>query len=107
MIKDLKMNKKQIESSAWQERLQTFTSGNKNRIAAIAAQGMTVVENSPLVSVDYDPSGKGNAITITLEGFAHTVNAPVELYLTEEANGVVSTLEVVDQNGASTFLRLL
>jgi hypothetical protein len=55
------MSKKQIESSEWQERLQTFTSGNKNRTAAIAAEGMTVVENTPLVSVDFDPPGKGNA----------------------------------------------
>jgi hypothetical protein len=101
------MRKKQIESSEWQERLQTFTSGNKKRTAALAAQGMTVVDNTPLVSVDYDPPGKGNALTIALEGFIHTVNAPVELYLTEEANGVVSTLEVVDQNGGSTLLRLI
>jgi len=101
------MSKKQIKSTEWQERLQTFTSGNKNRTAAIATDGMTVVENTPLVSVDYDPPGKGNALTITLEGFTHTVSAPVELYLTEEVNGVVSTLEVVDQNGTSTFLRLI
>jgi hypothetical protein len=101
------MSKKQIETSEWQERLQTFTSGNENRTAAIASDGMTVVENTPLVSVDYDPPGKGNALTITLEGFTHSVSAPVELYLTEEANGVVSTLEVVDQNGASTFVRLI
>jgi len=101
------MSKKQLESSEWQGRLQTFTSGNRHRKAAIAANGMTVIENTPLVSVDYDPPGKGNCLTITLAGFTHTVNAPVELYLTEEANGVISTLEIIDQNGESTFLRLL
>jgi hypothetical protein len=58
------MSKKQIESSEWQERLQTFTSGNKNRTAAIAAEGMTVVENTPLVSVDFDPPGKGNVLRL-------------------------------------------
>jgi hypothetical protein len=101
------MSKNQIEASEWQERLQTFTSGNKNRTAAIATQGMTLVENTPLVSVNYDPPGKGNAIIIILDRFTHTINSPVELYITEASNGVVSTLEVVDQNGASTLLRLI
>ena len=99
--------KKQIETSEWQGRLQSFTSGSKGRKAAIAAEGMTVVENKPLVSVDYDPVGKGNDMMISLEGFTHTVNAPVELHITEESNGVVSALEIFDQNGTSTFLRLL
>ena len=98
---------KQIEVSEWQDRLQSFTSGNKGRTAAIAAKGMTIVEDMALVGVEYDPVGKGNDIMITLEGFTHTVNAPVELRITEASNGVVSTLEVIDQNGASTFLRLL
>lgn len=98
--------KKQIEQADWQDRLQSFTSGNRGRRAAIAAEGMTVVEDKSLVSVDYDPVGKGNDMSISVDGMMHTVKAPVELYVTEESNGVVSTLEVVDQNGKSTFLRL-
>ncbi len=99
--------RKQIQTSEWQQRLQTFTSGNKGRTSAIAAEGMTLVENKPLVSVNFDPVGKGNDLVISVKGFSHTVNEPVEMYITEESNGVVSTLEVVDQNGKSTFLRLL
>jgi len=99
--------KKQIQKEDWQQRLQTFTSGNKGRTSAIAAEGMTLVENKPLVSVNYDPAGKGNDMIISLEGFSHTVNTPVELFISEGSNGVISTLEVVDQNGKSTFLRLL
>ena len=99
--------KKQIEIAEWQDRLQSFVSGNKGRTAAIAAGGMTIAENKAFVSIDYDPVGKGNDIQIALEGFAHTVNAPVELRITEASNGVVSTLEIIDQNGTSTFLRLL
>ena len=98
---------KRIETTEWQDRLQSLTSGNKGRTSAIAAEGMTIAENKSLVSVDYDPVGKGNDIMITLSGFSHTVNAPVEVHITEESNGVVSTLEIIDQNGTSTFLRLL
>ncbi len=97
---------KQIEPSKWQDRLQSFTSGNKGRPAAIATEGMTIAENKAFVSIDYDPAGKGNDIMIALDGFTHTVNAPVELRITEANNGVVSTLEIIDQSG-STFLRLL
>lgn len=99
--------KKKIQNSDWQQRLQTFTSGNKGRTAAIAAEGMTIVEKKPLLGVTYDPVGKVNSVMISASGFSHTVSAPVELYLTEESNGVISTLEVMDQNGKSTFLRLL
>ena len=99
--------KKQIEKSEWQERLQTITSGNNGRTSAIDAEGMTIVENKPFISIDYDPNNKGDDIMITLEGMAHTVKGPQELFITEESNGVVSTLEVKDYNGKSTFLLLL
>jgi len=99
--------KKQIQKNEWQQRLQTFISGNRGRTSAIAAEGMTLVESKPLLSVDYDPAGKGNDLMISLEGFSHTVSAPAELFITEASNGVVSTMEVVDQNGKSTILRLI
>lgn len=97
--------RKQIERPDWQSRLQTFTSGNRGRIAAIAAEGMTLVENKPFESVFYDPVNKGNDLTLTLNGYMHTVLAPVELYVEENDQGVVITMEVVDQNGKSTYLR--
>ncbi len=98
-------NKKQIQKSEWQERLQTFTSGNRGRKAAIAAEGMTLVENKPFENVFYDPVGKGNELVISVEDFTHTVAAPTELYVEESEKGVVTSLEVVDQNGQSCFLR--
>ena len=97
---------KKIIKSEWLDRLQAFTSGNKGRISAIVADGITVVENKALIGVYYDPVGKGNDMMISIEGYSHTVQAPVELNITEDSNGVVSTLEIVDQNGASAFLRL-
>ena len=100
-------NRKQIEQDSWQDRLQTFTSGNRGRTSAIAAEGMTVVENKPLVSVDYDPVGKGDDMIISVEGMTHTVFAPKELYIIEESNGVVSTMEIVDKKGNITYLRLM
>lgn len=103
--------KKQIPNNEWQERLQTFTSGNAGRKVAIAAEGMTIVENKPFRDLEYDPVGKGNDLVITVgygdETYWHTVNAPVEIFENQESNGQVSTLEIVDQNGNSVYLRFL
>jgi hypothetical protein len=102
--------KKSIPNDEWQERLATFTSGNRGRKAAIAAQGMTIIENRAFRDLEYDPVGKGNDVIITLgdreETFTHTVDAPVEINLHQEEDGEISALEIIDQNGESTFLRL-
>ena len=71
--------KKQIQQSEWQERLQTFTSGNRGRRAAIATEGMTLVEEKPFETVICDPVKKGNDVVISVEDFTHTVAAPTEL----------------------------
>ena len=103
--------KKRIQNKDWLERLQLFSSGNRGRKAAIATEGMTIIENQVLRDIEYDPIGKGNDLIITLgymeDLFTHTIDAPVELYIHQESNGVVSTLEVVDENDKSTFLRML
>jgi len=97
---------KQIENQHWQEKLQAFTSTNKGRPATIAALGMTLVENKPFDSVVYDPIRKGNDLVLAVDGFIHMVNEPVEMYMTHDSTGVVSTLEILDHNGTKTFLRL-
>jgi hypothetical protein len=66
---------------------------------------MTLVESKPFENVFYDPVDKGNDLTIALDGYMHTVLAPVELYMEENDQGVVITLEVIDQNGKSAYLR--
>ncbi len=99
--------RKKIEMPDWQGRLQSITSGNRGRTAAIGVEGTTLVEQKALESVVYDPVDKGNDIMISVEGFAHTVDAPVEIFIEEDDDGRLVTLEVKDQNGKSTFLRLL
>ena len=96
----------QIENGHWQEKLQAFTSANKGRSAAIAVQGMTIVENRSFDRVVYEPIRKGNDLVLVLDGFIHMVNEPVEMSMTFDSNGVVSTLEILDQNDSATFLRL-
>jgi hypothetical protein len=42
------------------------------------------VESKPFENVFYDPVDKGNDLTIALDGYMHTVLAPVELYMEEK-----------------------
>jgi hypothetical protein len=98
--------RKQIENEYWQEQLQILNSTNKGRSAAIVLQGMTIVENVPFDCFVYDPIRKGNDIVLTLDGFIHMVNEPVEMYIIHDANGVISELEILGQNGFATFLKL-
>lgn len=99
--------KKQIEKSEWQERLDAFSSGNKERLCTIEASGSTLVESIPIVSVNYDPVGKGDDLIITLQGSTHTVFSPSKLFITKQENGVVSELEIVDKHRKSTIIRFV
>lgn len=99
--------RKQIENEHWQEKLHTLTSTNKGRSAAIAVQGMTIVENRPFDRVIYDPILKGNDLVLVLDGFIHVVNEPLEMFVTNDSNDVVFTLEILDQNGMTIYLSFI
>ncbi|NVK50600.1 MAG: DUF5335 family protein [Cyclobacteriaceae bacterium] len=96
-----------IENEHWQNKLKAFSSTNKGRMATIVALGMTIIENKAFNSVIYDPILKGNDLVLAVDGFVHMVNEPVEMYITQEFNDMVSILEILDQNGMTTFLKLL
>jgi len=95
-----------IENEHWQNKLKAFSSTNKGRMATIVARGMTIIENRGFNSVIYDPIQKGNDLVLAIDGFVHMVDEPVEMYITQESNDMVSTLEILDQNGVTTILRL-
>ena len=102
--------KKSIPMDDWSDRLTSFSSGNRGRLSAIATQNMTIVEDKKLEDIVYDPVNKGNDIVIAVEGpegsFRHIVEGPAELIIEQREDGVVSTLEIIDQNNESTFVRL-
>ena len=100
------MRKKVIEISDWQGRLQTFTSGNRGRTGAIVVGTLTLVEIKALISVNYDPVGKGNDMSLSLEGYTHVIDGPEKMFVIEDHNGVVKTLEIVDNKGVTTQLNL-
>lgn len=102
--------KKNIPQDEWQDRLSTFSSGHRGRIAAIATQGMTIIEGKHFRDMEFDPKGKGDDMIITLgtdkDLFTHTVNKPREVYLVEEDDGEVSSMEINDESGDTTIIHL-
>ncbi|MCV9386284.1 DUF5335 family protein [Reichenbachiella ulvae] len=99
--------RKQLDNASWQDRLQSITSGNSGRTAAIAAEGTTLVEQKNFISIGYDPIGKGNDIFISLADYDHKVFAPVELFIEEDEKGRLLTVEIIDQNSQSNYLRFM
>lgn len=103
-------SKKYIPQTDWQERLTSFSSGNRGRITAIATKGMTVIEEKHFRDIEYDPNGQGNDLIITLgtnqDLFTHTINQPNSIALIEEEDGEVSSMEIRDDGGDTTVIRL-
>lgn len=57
----------------------------------------------PLLGISYDPSR--DMLDIALDGLDHFVERPRELYVEEDADGLVS-LEVIDDHGAQRIVIL-
>ena len=98
--------KKQIQINDWQDRVQSLTSGNKGRSASLRADGNILAERKAFEYLVYDPVNKGNSMTIAVDGYAHTVEAPNELMIEEQDNGTLEAIIVINEKGEKTVLSL-
>lgn len=99
-------NKTIIEKTDWETRFQTFNSGNRGRITSIRINDVPLVENKKLEYIEYDPIGKGNDIIISLKNYVHIIKNPIQLYITKSSIGVISEIEILDQDGNSNNINL-
>ena len=104
---------KKIDQGRWSEFLSIFSNGNRGRMIAIEAAGMAIgdqplTDAAPLYAIDYDPANKGDDLVITTGrdevDYSHKISAPVEIWESQDDNGKVVSLEVIDRNGAKTIL---
>ncbi len=98
---------KQISQESWVEFFDTFTDGNRGRHIKIEMLDPELgdeelIKDAPLFSISYDPVNKGNDIMIETGGeapsYAHTIDAPTEVWTGQDANGVVLALRIANQN---------
>ena len=103
----------QIAKADWPEFFILFSNGNRNRqltIEVIDSESGTTgqARQGPLMAIDYDPVGKGNDIVISTGthklDYAHTIQAPVEVWQEQLESGEVAALQIVDQNNVKTVL---
>jgi hypothetical protein len=104
---------KKIDQGRWLEFLSMFSNGNRGRRVAIEVADMSngdqpLTEAAPLFAIDYDPANKGDDLVITTGrdevDYSHKINAPAEIWESQDDNGKVVSLEVIDRNGARTII---
>jgi hypothetical protein len=90
-----------------------FSNGNRGRRVAIEVADLAIgdqplTEAAPLLAIDYDPANKDDVLLITTGrdevDYSHKINAPVEIWESQDDNGKVLSLEVIDRNGSKTIL---
>ena len=113
MSNDSPTTNKEIPAESWEDWCDTFTNGNRGRLVSIGLVGDEIgdeplAESVPLVAIDYDPVDKGNDFVISFGQEAapshHIIEAPVRLWQAQDANGLVVSLQIEDQNGRRTIL---
>lgn len=104
---------KKIDQGRWLEFLSMFSNGNRGRVVAIEVADMSIgdqplTDASPLFAIDYDPANKGDDLVITTGrdevDYTHKISAPVEIWESQDDNGKVVSLEVINRDGAKTIL---
>ena len=103
--------KKQLQKNDWAERLQMVSSGNRGANALLEEAGENIAENVPFRDIEYDPAKKGDDLVIAFgtgdNNLRHVVSSPVELYLHEDSNGVLTSVEIINSKSVTTSIRFL
>lgn len=101
----IKFNKmsitKQIRPENWIERVSLFTDDNRGRLVSITVcNSETLIEEIPLMGINYSSQFKGYDMVISVGvdcmKLNHIINAPLELWETQNESGDVTSMEIID-----------
>lgn len=100
---------KQIQPENWIERVSLFTDDNRGRLVSITLCNIeTLIDEIPLMSVNYDSQLKGDDMVISVGvdsmKLNHIINAPLELWETQNDCGDVTSMEIIDYNNNEYIL---
>jgi hypothetical protein len=104
---------KKIDQGRWSEFLSMFSNGNRGRLVAIEIADMAdgdqpLADAAPLFAIDFDPAEKGDDMVITTGrdevDYTHKISAPQEVWESQDDNGKVTALEVIDRNGSKIIV---
>jgi hypothetical protein len=106
---------KSIPEERWLEFFDQFSDGNRGRHISIELLGdelgdLELIQNAPLIAMVYDPHKHGNKLTIETGkdevSYAHTVDSPKEVLTGQDANGIVLAVQIRDETGVPTLIKL-
>ncbi len=104
---------KQLPKAQWQEYFDNFTRAFLEDLNPEAAVVEVInprlgdqleSDYARVIGISYDP--KDNVFEVALEGVDHLVYHPKEIWVIEEDNGFVRTIEVVREDGTKEIIRL-
>ena len=104
---------KEIPREVWEDWFDGFTLANVGRLVNIELVNNEVgdepmADDMPFVAVDYDTITKGNDFVITYgeerAPTSHVIQAPTRLWLAEDDEGKVVSLEFEDDNDGHTII---
>jgi hypothetical protein len=104
---------KRIPAERWEEFCDTFTQGNRGRSVSIEIVGYDVgdqklADSVPFSAIDFDTLFKGYAFILSYGSAAplttHTIPVPAEVLQTQDENGVVVALEIIDTEDRKTII---
>lgn len=105
---------KQIPQDRWVEFFDLFSNSNRGRRLTIGLLDQTLgsqelIRDAQLLAIVYDPVNKGNDLVIETGqeqvSYAHTIDAPTEVWTGQDETGVVLAVRVSDATGNQTFLQ--
>lgn len=103
-----------IDFDRWLEFFDQFSDSNKGRSVTIEIVDQEMgdqelIHHAPLFSLIYDPVDKGNDLVIETGqnkvSYTHTIDAPTEVVIGQDDQGIVQALQVVSQQGRQTLLK--
>ena len=104
---------KQIDRGRWSEFLRMFSNGNRGRLMAIeiadtATGAQALADAAPLFAIDFNPASKGEDLVITTGrgeiDSTHKISDPLEIWESQDDNGKVMALQVIDRKGSKTIV---
>ena len=106
---------KSLPRERWGEFFDQFSNGNRGRHLAIEVINAELgdeelIQDAPLMAIIYDRPGKGDDLVIEIGKdqvtYAHTVDAPTEIFTGQTATGEIVAISIYDAAKTKTLITL-
>jgi Family of unknown function (DUF5335) len=106
---------KHIPQERWGEFFEMFSHGNKGRLIEMELLDQEkgdeqLIQAAPLASIDFQLTPEGASLIIhageNKAAYSQTIDFPTEVWTGQDENGVVTAMDITDQHGNHTIVKL-